>query len=95
MNLLAISEKILWGVGSVWYVGVVFCILFYGYISTYGNEFGSEKICVVVDKAYDFWKWFIVLIFVSGFVVGWKTAMLSGAWTCATYLFKLRKNLVA
>ncbi len=86
-------ERILYGFGSVWYVVVVFWILVYGYIGTFGSELGSDKICKIVDESYDFMKWFVWLIFISGCFVGWKDTMLIGVWSIIVKLGRVYKSL--
>ena len=77
------------GIGSVIYVGLIFVVLVYGYISTWGSEIGMERVCHIVDEAYDFGKWFMWLVFVSGAVAGWKESMLLGAWSVMLWAMKL------
>lgn len=62
-------------------VFIVFVILNYGFITTFGSEFGDEKICTMIDKLYDSSKWFFVMVFVSGLVLEWKESMLLSLWS--------------
>ncbi len=77
------------GVGSVCYVGVVFIILFYGFISTFGWKIGGNKIAELVDKAYSDCRWFVPLVFISGCVVGSKESMLLGAWSVILWMIRV------
>jgi len=74
-------------------------ILVYGFVSTFGSEIGGDKIGEIVDKTFDVGKWFLLLIFVAGGVVGWQQTMLLGAWSvilfCIKYFITLRKFLTA
>lgn len=81
------------GVGSVIYVGLVYAILVYGFVSTFGNSMGGDKICKIVDKAYSFAKWFFALVFISGAMIGWQKSMLIGTWCVVMWFIKMLKGL--
>ena len=77
------------GIGAVCYVGVVFVVLFYGFVSTFGWKIGGDKIGEMVDEAYSDCRWFVPLVFVSGCVVGWQKAMFLGAWSVVVWMVKV------
>lgn len=81
-------EKIVEGVGSIIYVGVIFVVLVYGYISTFGREMGGERIGSIVDSVFDKGRLFAILVFIAGCVVGWKETMFLGAWSVVLWFVK-------
>lgn len=81
------------GLSSVIFVGTIFSIIFYGYLSTFGNQLGGDVICNLVDKAWDYGKWYIVFIFVSGCVVGWKQTFLLGSWSVIIWMISEVKKI--
>ena len=82
------------GALSVCFVALVYTVLYWGYVTTYGWSLDGDAVCDSFDNGWKYMKWLLILVFVAGVVVGWQESMLMGSWGVFLYLGRQFKKYV-
>lgn len=82
------------GTLSVCFVGLVYCILYWGYVTTFGWSLDGEAVCESFDAGWNYMKWLLISVFMGGVVVGWQESIVLGTWGVCLYLGRQFKKYV-